>query len=129
MRVLVVEDFPDARELVASILISEGYEVISAEDGQEGVRLAREHRPAVIVMDLFMPVMDGVEATRQIRATPELAHSRVIAYTAKPSGIDRALFDAVCKKPCPPDELISIVAQLAAGQAVQAQSRKPWHAN
>ena len=108
-RVLVVEDYDDARHLIGLILEGAGYGVLSAADGLAGVELARKHRPDAIVMDLFMPIMDGVEATRRIRAFPEMRDVPVIAYTARPAPLaqDGDLFDAVCIKPCPPDILLA----------------------
>ena len=113
-RVLVVEDYDDARELVGMILESAGHSVLTAADGHEGIALAKEHQPDAIVMDLFMPGMDGVEATRQIRAYPPTAHVPIVAYTAKPStlDLDRGMFNAVCIKPCAPEQLLSVVGSV-----------------
>ena len=105
-RVLVVEDYDDARYLIGLILEGAGYGVLSAADGLAGVELARKHRPDAIVMDLFMPIMDGVEATRRIKAFPEMRDVPVIAYTAS-LALDGDLFDAICIKPCPPDILLA----------------------
>lgn len=105
-QVLVVEDYDDARMMVEMILEDAGYRVLSAADGAEGVSMARRHRPDAILMDIFMPVLDGIEATRRIKADPATAGVPVIAYTAKPASVrdGEDLFAAVCAKPCPPDE-------------------------
>ena len=129
-RVLVVEDYPDAREFLTTVFEDAGYEVLTAGDGAEGVAVAQASRPAVIVMDIFMPVMDGVEATRRIKSTPGLEQVPVIAYTARSSWLDhKELFAAVCIKPCPPDVLLEVVAQAASGKPISGQVsvRKPWH--
>jgi len=114
--ILVVDDYEDTRELLRTVLSSRGYAVFLAEDGEEGVQVARERRPSVIIMDLFMPRMDGIEATRRIRLQAENSAARVIAYTARPAGAEPPLdlFDAVCLKPCPPGELLALVDQVLA---------------
>ena len=114
--VLVVDDYEDTRELLRTVLSSRGYAVFLAADGEQGVRLACDCRPTVVVMDLFMPKMDGFEATRRIRAQAENASTRVIAYTARPTPprTDDGLFDAVCLKPCPLHELLSLIDQVIA---------------
>lgn len=114
-QVLVVEDYDDARLMVEMILEDAGYRVLLAADGREGVALARQHRPDAILMDIFMPGLDGIEATREIKADPATASVPVIAYTAKPSSVrdGEELFAAVCAKPCDPDELLKVVGEFA----------------
>jgi CheY-like chemotaxis protein len=114
-QVLIVEDYEDARTLVGMILEDAGYRVLLAADGVEGVMLAREHRPDAILMDIFMPGLDGIEATRQIKADASTAAVPVIAYTAKPASVrdGEHLFAAVCAKPCPPDELLKLLGEFA----------------
>jgi CheY-like chemotaxis protein len=114
-QVLVVEDFEDARTMVEMILADAGYRVLLAADGAEGVRLAQRHQPDAILMDIFMPGLDGIEATRQIKADPSTASVPVIAYTAKPAAVrvGAELFAAVCAKPCDPDELLRVVGTFA----------------
>lgn len=111
LRILVVDDFDDARELLGMIFSDAGFTVISAANGSDAVALARQRLPDVIVMDVTMPEMDGLEATRRIKADPILSHVPVVAYTAKTSPAKqlRSLFDAVCKKPCAPDTLLALV--------------------
>jgi len=81
-RILVVEDNPMNLELVRDILTAQGYEVLEAADGATGVAIARLERPALILMDLQLPQLDGLEATRQIRCDPRLAHIPIVAVTA-----------------------------------------------
>jgi two-component system cell cycle response regulator DivK len=113
-KVLLAEDYDDARDVMAMILQSAGYEVFEARDGQEALDAARANRPAVIVMDMFMPRMDGLTATRALRDEPDLRRIPVIAATAQPSVLSgsRELFDAVLAKPCSPDLLIRTIADL-----------------
>ena len=113
-RVLVAEDYDDARDIMTMILQSAGYEVCEARDGLEALDKARAKKPAVIVMDMFMPNMDGLTATRALRDEPELRRIPVIAQTAQPSVLSgsRELFDAVLAKPCSPDVLIRTISDV-----------------
>jgi CheY-like chemotaxis protein len=115
-RVLVVDDYADARELLAIVLEYAGYQVRAAATGAEAVDLARQQPFDVVIMDVFMPGMDGVEATRLIKAEPGLEALPVIAYTARPSPLDQVehLFSAICVKPCPPDRLLTTVKDVLA---------------
>ncbi len=81
-RILVVEDNPDNRILIADVLDSMDYEVIIATDGEEGVKKASSDRPDLILMDISLPQMDGLTATRHIKEMPELKHIPIIALTA-----------------------------------------------
>lgn len=81
-RILVVEDNTDNMTLIIDVLTSLQYEVISARDGQEGVDVARTQHPDLILMDMSLPKLDGWEATRRIKADPELKAIPVIALTA-----------------------------------------------
>jgi CheY-like chemotaxis protein len=110
-RILVVDDYADARDLLAIVLEYAGFQVRSAATGAEAVALARTHPFDAVIMDVFMPGMDGVEATRLIKAEPGLQDLPVIAYTARPSPLEQVgnLFSAICVKPCPPDKLLGVV--------------------
>jgi two-component system, sensor histidine kinase len=81
-RVLVIEDDDDCRELFASYLESHGLAVMMARNGLEGVEAASRWRPRVIVIDIAMPIMDGWDATRRLRAMPEARGAFIIALTA-----------------------------------------------
>jgi CheY-like chemotaxis protein len=109
--VLVVDDIEDVRELVALVLRDAGFVVRTAVNGLEGLLTAYEMRPDVIVMDLTMPVLNGLEATRLIKATHATRESRVIAYTgngAIPPPLER-WFVAIVAKPSPPDVVLAAV--------------------
>jgi CheY-like chemotaxis protein len=80
--VLVVDDDAGIREVIKEALTDSGYEVFLARNGQEGVELARSHRPRVILMDLMMPVMDGAEAIRILKDDPQTARIRIVAMSA-----------------------------------------------
>jgi two-component system cell cycle response regulator DivK len=81
-RILIVEDNPLNLELLRDILSAEGYDVLEAADGPTGVAIARLERPALILMDLQLPGLDGLQATRQIRADPNLRDVPIVAVTA-----------------------------------------------
>jgi two-component system cell cycle response regulator DivK len=81
-RVLVVEDTEDNRQIIRDLLTSAGYEMIEAVNGEEGVAMAAEHRPDLILMDIQLPVLDGYEATRRIKTNPALRHIPIIAVTS-----------------------------------------------
>lgn len=81
-RVLVVEDNLDNLELMRCILERSGYEVIAAPSGEDGVRLAVSERPAFIIMDIDLPGIDGLEATRRIRASSANGSTPIIAITS-----------------------------------------------
>ena len=109
--VLVVDDVEDMRELVVLVLRNAGFVVRTAVNGLEGLLTAYEMRPDVIVMDLTMPVLDGLEATRLIKATRATRESRVIAYTGNgsiPPPLER-WFVAIVSKPSPPDMVLAAV--------------------
>lgn len=82
-RVLVADDDPHVRQLLEMVLSEEGYEVLAAGNGHELVRLAQEHTPGLILVDLVMPQMDGFEAIRQIRHDSRTAHIPVLILTAQ----------------------------------------------
>jgi CheY-like chemotaxis protein len=80
--ILVVDDYSDNRTLLSAWLRAKGFKVVEAEDGKEGVLQANRAHPDLILMDLAMPELDGVEATRQIRERQTLAQTPIFAITA-----------------------------------------------
>jgi CheY-like chemotaxis protein len=109
--VLVVDDVGEVRDLIALVLRNAGFVVRTAVNGLEGLLTAYEMRPDVIVMDLTMPVLSGLEATRLIKATQATQQSRVIAYTGNgsiPPPLER-WFVAIVSKPSPPDVVLAAV--------------------
>lgn len=82
MKILYVEDNEDNIYMLERRLKRAGFEVVIARDGAEGVAMARTEQPALILMDMGLPVLHGTEATRQIKAAPETKHIPVIALTA-----------------------------------------------
>ena len=80
--ILVVEDYPDSRTLLSSLLRAQGYKVVEARDGKESLLQANRVTPDLILMDLAMPEMDGVEATRQLRLRHTLSRTPIFAISA-----------------------------------------------
>ena len=80
--ILVVEDQEDNRRILRDLLTTVGFEIIEAVTGEEGVRMAREKNPDLILMDIQLPVLDGYDATRQIKSRPEQANIPIIAVTS-----------------------------------------------
>ena len=114
--ILVVEDQEDNRRIMRDLLTSAGYEVIEAVTGEEGVAAAETHRPGLILMDIQLPGFDGYEATRQIKANPDLEHIPIIVVTSYAlSGDDVKAFEAGCNayvsKPFSPRELLAKIRE------------------
>jgi two-component system alkaline phosphatase synthesis response regulator PhoP len=82
-KILIIDDENDILELLAYNLEKEGYEVKTAQDGVKGVSVARKFRPQVILLDIMMPIQDGIETCRQLREIPELSEVYVIFLTAR----------------------------------------------
>lgn len=115
--VLVVDDFEDNRAMYAEYLSYSGYEVQQASDGEEAVRMTLELLPDVVVMDLSLPVIDGWEATRRLKADARTRSIPVIALTGHAlaghsRGAREAGCDAFLAKPCLPDKLVEKVKEL-----------------
>ena len=115
-RILLVEDQPDNRRIVRDLLHSAGYDIIEAATGEEGVTLAAAHLPDAILMDIQLPTIDGYEATRRIRANPQLRETPIIAVTSYAlSGDDIKAFEAGCTayvaKPFEPMDLLAKVRE------------------
>ncbi len=115
-RILVVEDQEDNRQILRDLLGSVGYEMTEAWDGEAGVAAAKEHRPDLILMDIQLPLMDGYEATRRIKADPELKKIPIIVVTSYAlSGDDSKAHDAGCDayvtKPYSPRQLLAKIKE------------------
>ena len=88
-KILIVEDNPMNRRLIGDILKYHGYEIVEAENGEDGIRAAREQQPNLIIMDLQMPVKNGYDAIRILRSDPETRHIKIIAVTSFAMAGDR----------------------------------------
>ena len=115
--VLIAEDQQDLRQLYAEQLTLSGFDVIEAGNGAEAIDLSSSRMPDVILMDLSMPIVDGWEATKRLRADTRTAHIPVVALTAHDGSgeLERATSagcDWFVPKPCPPDALITEVRRV-----------------
>ena len=115
--VLVVEDDSKSRKLVRDLLTFKGYEIIEAETGEEGVGLAQERRPSLILMDIRLPGIDGIQALGRLRAEVATRGIPVMAMTASVMSGDRqrvldAGFDAFQSKPIKIKDFVAAVEQL-----------------
>jgi DNA-binding response OmpR family regulator len=120
--VLVADDDDDILLLVTTRLKRDGFEVVAARNGIEAVALAEQHTPAVAVLDVGMPGLDGLEVLAAIRGIESLKDTRVLLLTAKAQESDvrrgyEAGADAYVKKPFSPAELASKVRELYDGPA------------
>ncbi len=116
--ILLVEDNERNRKLVRTILEFRGYEVVETEDGEPSLELARKHRPALVLMDIELPRMDGITALLRLRADPETAAIPVVAVTASVTPGERervvsAGFDGYVAKPIDVEEFGAMVDRLA----------------
>src|SRR6185436_14270371 len=115
--ILIVEDDDKSRKLVRDLLAFNGYETIEAVNGLDGVRLARERLPALVLMDIQLPDISGIEARERIRADAATRHIPVIAVTSSVMPEDRqrvvdAGFDGYQRKPISMKEFMSAVRQM-----------------
>jgi two-component system, cell cycle response regulator DivK len=120
--VLIVEDNARNLKLVRDLLAHAGYRTLEAATAEDGIALARMHRPDLVLMDVQLPGMDGVEALGRLRAQPETATARVVAVTAFAMKDDRprfieAGFDGYIEKPLSVREFPTQVAAILAGRA------------
>ena len=114
--ILLIEDQEDNRRIVRDLLTSVGFDLIEAVTGEDGVALADKHRPDLILMDVLLPGMNGYDATRLIKAKPELRQIPIIAVTSYAlSGDDikarEAGCDAYISKPFSPRELLAKIRE------------------
>ena len=114
--ILVVEDNPDAREMVSFILASEGFSVITAEDGQAALELVKDQPPDLIITDIQMPNLDGIEMIKRLRQQFESHTVPIVVMSAFGSGATQdainAGADRSAPKPMQVDYLIKLVKQL-----------------
>src|SRR6516164_2455725 len=115
-RILVVEDQEDNRQILRDLLNSVGYQILEAEDGARGVAAAEASRPDLILMDIQLPLIDGYEATRRIKADPDLKAIPIIVVTSYALSGDeekarRAGCDDYVAKPFSPRQLLAKIKE------------------
>lgn len=116
-KILVVDDEPDALDLIQFNLKAAGFEVVTADDGSEALKKARSVQPALVVLDVMLPEIDGLEVCKVLRREPATATIPIIMLTAKAAEIDRVLglelgADDYLTKPFSPRELVLRVKAL-----------------
>jgi CheY-like chemotaxis protein len=120
-RVLVVDDETAIADALQDILSMEGYEVVTALNGHEGLRLLNELKPDLVLLDLMMPVMDGRELLRRVQADPQLRGIPVVVMSAgRITEEERRTARAILAKPFALDALLRTVAQLAGQPGTQS---------
>ena len=117
MRVLIAEDNPENLDMLRRRLERRGYTIFAAQDGQAAITMTNEIRPDIVLMDVSMPVLSGLEATRAIRAQADVANTPIIALTAHAMDGDRARCleagcDAYATKPVDLASLIATIERL-----------------
>lgn len=131
-KILIVEDSPTQSAVLTKLLEKGGHQVAVAADGDQGVAMAIEQQPDLVLMDIIMPTLNGFQATRKLRIDPKTKHIPVIILTTKDMAADRAWgmrqgAKAYVTKPFDEDELIQTItyqlalAETAAGPATQAE--------
>ena len=113
--VLVIDEAAETRQLYALVLELDGYVVAQARDGQDGLQQARDLLPDIIITDLAMPIMDGWETIRRLRADPRTHHIPIIACSGDDAAgqrMDRAAPEVLLAKPCPLGMLVAEVRRL-----------------
>ena len=128
-RVLLVDDYPDAREMYAEYLEYSGFEVVAAENGIEALQRAIDSAPDIILMDLSLPVMDGWEATRRLKADKRTASIPVVALTGHAlagisEGAKKAGCDAFVTKPCLPEDLVKEIRRVLEAPSTTTKTRR-----
>ncbi|HSS96447.1 MAG TPA: response regulator [Terriglobales bacterium] len=123
VRVVCIEDEPEMIDLVRLILGREGFEVVGAPGGIEGLNIIEDLQPELVLLDLMMPDMDGWEVYQRMKANPNTSHIPVIVVTARAQSIDKVLglhiakVDDYITKPFGPAELLNSVAKVLSEKA------------
>jgi len=117
IKILLVDDEPDILEIVGYNLSQLGYQVFTAENGEKAIKVAKKHLPQLIILDVMMPVMDGIEACERLRQIPEISNTIITFLTARGEdysqvvGLDAGADDYITK-PIKPKVLVSKVKSL-----------------
>jgi two-component system, cell cycle response regulator DivK len=128
-RVLLVDDYPDAREMYTEYLEFSGFEVVPARNGIEALERALDSAPDIILMDLSLPVMDGWEATRRLKADKRTESIPVVALTGHAlagisEGAKKAGCDAFITKPCLPEDLVKEIRRILDASTITKKVRR-----
>jgi two-component system, OmpR family, response regulator VicR len=121
--ILCIEDEPQMIDLIRLILETQGYRMVAAQGGEEGLEMMVSERPDLILLDIMMPDMDGGDVYHRMQQEPELSHIPVIVVTAKAAPIDKVLWmnvaqvDDYVTKPFGPQDLLSSVERVLSRRA------------
>jgi len=120
--ILIVEDNEKNMKLARDLLEAKGYATLAAVNGVDGVRLAKEHTPDLVLMDIQLPDINGIEAFEQLRADARTAETPIVAFTASVTPTDRtrvmqAGFDGFLSKPINIKEFLATVKRMVEGGA------------
>ncbi len=123
MRILLVDDDPEIRELVRIVLTSEGYDVVEAGEAAPAIAAAREHRPDLVLLDVMMPSVDGIGVLRALKASSLTSRIPVVMLTALdgPSDVAAATYagaEGYITKPFEPDDLLTMVRRFSTSTTV-----------
>ena len=118
-KILIVEDNPQNMRLIETILRAKDYTLLKATDGEEALDMAMKERPDLIIMDVWLPKMNGLEVTRRLRETPAFSRTPIIGVTAYAMKGDREKViesgcDAYLSKPIDTRELPEVIAEMLA---------------
>ena len=120
-RILIVEDNDKNMKLARDLLQAKGYETLEAVNGEDGVRLGLEHVPDLVLMDIQLPDINGIEAFHRLRADPRTASVPIVAFTASVTAGDRskiteAGFNGFLSKPINIKEFLAMVKRMVEGE-------------
>ena len=127
-KILVVEDEPDIRKLVHYNLVQERLQTVEAEDGEKALRLLEREKPDLIILDLMLPGLSGLEICKRVRERPETARIPILMLTAKASEADRVVglemgADDYLTKPFSPRELVARVKAILRRSDMQSAAQ------
>jgi CheY-like chemotaxis protein/MinD-like ATPase involved in chromosome partitioning or flagellar assembly len=130
VKILVIDDHPGTLDIITMTLERHGYEVLSATSGEEGLKLARRYQPELVLLDIMMPDMDGLEVCRRLRQMDEMAGIPIIMFTALSQAEDKlagfaAGADDYLAKPTRPNELLRRVRSILARREEEKQAARP----
>ena len=116
-KILIVEDSPQSMRLLEMVLGAKGYTLLKATDGEEALDMAMREQPDLVIMDVQIPKLSGLEVTRKLRETPAFSHTPIIGITAYAMKGDRERViesgcDAYLSKPISTRELPEVIAQM-----------------
>ncbi len=116
-RILLAEDQVEVRKIIGLVLAEEEFELLEADDGLQALQIAREQKPDLLLLDIGMPNLNGIDVCRRLRADPATSHVKIVALTAQAAPTDReaaleAGMDGFLTKPFGPAKLLNTIRQM-----------------